>query len=103
MFSLQVWAFTAPKLRLKRSQSLAAAELRPGFFRLLFLPQDREKVHRRRYLPSLFLSMVPPFTCLCKKLLHCSDLLSAANSPWNSSLCLGSQAREEENPLWALL
>lgn len=42
MFSLQVWAFTAPKLRLKRSQSLAAAGLRPGFFRLLFLPQDRE-------------------------------------------------------------
>lgn len=30
-------------------------------------------------------------------------MLSATNSPWSSLLCLGSQAREEENPLWALL
>lgn len=35
--------------------------------------------------------------------LHCSNVLSATNSPWRSLLCLGSQAREEGNPLWALL
>lgn len=43
MFSLQVWAFTAPKLRLKGSHSLAAAGWRPRFFRLLFLSQDSRK------------------------------------------------------------
>lgn len=47
--------------------------------------------------------MVPPFTCLCNKPLCCSDLLSATSSPWSSSLHLGSQAGEKENPLWAFL
>lgn len=45
--------------------------------------------------PSIYLSL--------QQALHCSDLLSNTNSPWSSSLCLGSQAREEENPLWASL